>query len=464
MSGFVIFRGHALFFDTGVDEMRLSTEEYARGLLYWTIAGDAQLWTTTADDPSQLEQELHGPLTNPNGSKVTSPPKPYVKVTVNVQDPSALKQPFEVRWERLVGPAIKTDIWTNDLETEPMCLTHIPNRGVFHRLVIATPFLGWEDDAVIRVGDVVIRLRQGTIIGERIQPIDQVTVEEGKISMSGAPSGSAEAQGRFIEIIAPGDSLEDAERLAYSLLGLMALCIGDHVVGNIVFSEPYHTSGKDQLGELRIPVVAQVPRQAEMVELDTVDLLLPHLLAEDRVSRARRLALAWYERGIQAGAPIDQLLSYFIGIETIVNAYAAEHGPVDEARIREERFNRLRTRFPEEFDEQTTSLLIQRLTEPTITERFRYYAAGHGWEDEIVNVFRALARLRNDALHGNPADVNEEHARQSERVLVRLLKAELGLLGEMPWEKQPRIGSVITVEYSLARSQEEPPGPGSGQS
>lgn len=431
--------------------MRLAPEEYRRGILFWSISAKATFKTSTAPAPAQ-PPEWSVPLTDSNGSKVQSPPQRYIRLACDLDDPSATERPFLVRWEREFNGAILTALWDGSLVHPGAKLMHIPNYGKFHRLVLATPYLGWAEDAVIRVADVAIRLIQGRVKGEKVEPLDEVEVGEGQVSITGRATGLAEAEGRFVEIVAPGESAETAEQLAYSIVGLLALCMGDHVVGEVVFSESYDASQSGQLGSLRIPVTARIPRQTETVELDTVDLILPFLLGDDRSARARTLALRWYEQAIRATSPLDELLSYFIGIETVVNAYAADHGPVAEAIDRRTRFDALLQRLSEEFDDETVGLVTQRLVQPTLMERFKLYVLRHGWEQFLVEHFRRLAGIRNDAFHGNPVHVDEEQTTQARDILIRLLKCELGLVGEMQWEKVPHI-SALTLEYELLLDQ-----------
>ena len=151
-------------------------------------------------------------------------------------------------------------------------------------------------------------------------------------------------------------------------------------------------------------------------------------------------------------APVDRLLAHFIGIETLVNSFTAVDGPVPEATEREKQFDGLISAMRSQLGAETTALLKQRLVEPSLSERFGFYVARHSLEEDLKVTFSRLARLRNDALHGGPADVGQQDARDAGRLLLRLLKAELGLLGEMSWERTPRIDS-LAVEYEVVREQ-----------
>lgn len=434
--------------------MKLSSEEYRRGILSWNMDAKAEFRTSTATvagEPSQWS----APLIDPNGSKVQSLPGRYTALSCHVEDLSALQRPFRVRWEHLDDQGITTKVWDDDLRQEPTRLRHVPNYGRFHRLVIATPYLAWAEDATIRVGDVVIRMVDGTVIGEQIAPLDQLKIEADKYSITGDFSGTAEAEGRFIEIVAPGASFQEAEVLAYTVLGFLALCLGNHAVGEVIFSEPYEASQGKQQGALRIPVTARIPREAEDAELDLIDGILPSLLGGDRSRRACALALRWYERGIRTTTPLDKLVSYFIGIEAIINAHAASHDSLlPEARAREERFGPVLERLAGDFDRNTLQQVRQRLVQTTLKERFGFYAIQHGWDNTLVDRFQELARLRNGAFHGDSVDIDEERAGGAKDLLRRLLKTELGLPAEMPWERIPQIGG-LEVHYELVPHQQK---------
>ena len=428
--------------------MRLSPEEYQRGLLRWND-DRVSYWTSTSEEEG-IPPDWRGPLTDPNASRVHSPPHRYAQLRAEAADPGARERALPTRWERLINNTVVTSVWTAAGGQQK--LTHVVGYGFFHRLVIETPFLSWSEDSIVRQGDVVFRLVSGEVTGEEVQPMDQVVAEEGTFSIRGQPSGSSTIQGRFVEIVAPGASAEDAEQRAYALLGLAGLAIGDHVIGNVVFSEPYDVRADGQFGQMRIPVTAKLPREAEASELATVDLLLPLVLADSRMSRARSVALRWYERGIRSEGELDKIIAFFIGVESLVNAFAAEYGPLPEVSERSTRYEEVLRILAQSSDPTTSNQLSQRLLQPTLTERFRFYVARHSWNEDVIDTFRRLARLRNDALHGDVAEPTWEDEQAARDLLRNLLKAELGLLGELP--TVPTI-TRMAVEYRLVGSAED---------
>ncbi len=68
--------------------MILTAEEYARGFIDFDAVlpqgCTVELWTRTTDGPED-EGEWAGPYSTPEGSKVLSPPKPYMQLGVGLK-------------------------------------------------------------------------------------------------------------------------------------------------------------------------------------------------------------------------------------------------------------------------------------------------------------------------------------------------------------------------------------------
>ncbi len=431
--------------------MKLTTEEYRRGLLSWDIDSNAALRTSTAEslDEPPVWSEF---LTDASGSKVQSPPYRYAAISITPEDPTALARPHSIRWERLLDDAIVTTIWGG---RHPVKLLHVPDYGVFHRLVVATPTLAWPEDIVIRHGKVIVRLVEGLVMGERVTPMDQVETEGNKIILSGGSGGAAVATGRFIEIVAPGDSPELAEQHAESLLGVIAVCLGENAVGETIFSEPHAASAEQQSGMHRIPVTARIPVMADGSQVDTIDQVLPATVATDAMARSRRLALRSYGRAMRAGTSLDAFLALFVGIEAIANTYASEHGPTPERAAREKRLAVLLQGLPQPVDPDTKRWLRDGLLRPPLEDNFRYFVKQHDLDEALVDKFRELRRVRNDVVHGRVATLQKHQAYQAQTMLGQLLGAELGVAAATYPDDLPMINELF-VGYDLAR--EEVPG------
>jgi len=430
--------------------VKATRDELERGILFWTIDGTATL-RVGVRDPETGREAWSSPLSDPDGSKVDIPPGPQCNIRLRPADRAAIERPFTVRLERLIGHFVVTAIWEDKLAQPPVKLVHIPNYGLFHRLVVGVPGLDWGEDHFVIANSVRIRLFTGKVEGERAPSMDQIEEENGRFGVTGPPIGKYVADGRFIEIIAPGVTREEAEFRAYALLGLIALSLGDHAVGQVFFSEVCEALNGQQYGSIRVPVTAQFPRRADDSEVGRIDDLLPLLSSDDRESRARLLALHWFERGVRAFEPLDRLLSFFIGIETIVNAFAADNGPVPEEIEREGRLNTLLARIAEEVEKGTYGRLRQKLLEPSLNERFRFFANHHGLSPEDEETFRAVARARSEAVHGEPVNVSVELVGQAKRLLVRLLRATFGIFDSLPWEQHPSIRGLI-LDYGYITS------------
>ena len=430
--------------------MKVARDEYERGLLFWdadvppgtTIA----FFTRTSDDPGAPATRWDGPLTDPQGSTVLSSPLRWQQLTLQRQPAGPLPAFRYVRWER----AMTTAIWHQpELEglKEPRKLAVAPDEGFHHRLVVSCPNLDWRADTVLRVPGARIALIHGSIGGYRISAFDRVEVdEEGRARLVGGKVEQSRGQGRVVEILAQGSSREDAMERAESILGILALILGEQVMGETIFNESYEVTDEREIGLVNIPVRTGFPTLADEQDMIAVDLVLPGVLGTDRLHRARLLALRWYQRGLADIDRSDRFFSHFIGIETLVNTYAAQHGPVPEAEERRSRFWALLSPS-DDLDAEARASAVEALARPTLAERFRFYAASHRWDTTVVDEFRSLARARNDAFHGDPSSIDESTAYEARKLLERMLKAELGILGDLPSDKWPRVFN-LGVFYS----------------
>lgn len=427
--------------------MRLSKEQYQRGLLFWKSKQPVKFSTRTSNNPD-AGGDWSEELTNPHGSLVTSDPLRYCDLKANLEFGKPLEVPFQVRWEQLRDNSVITHVFDDTLTGKPTTLMHLPNYGVFHRLVVATPYLRWSNDSAIRNGDVIIRLITGAITGEKVEPIDRVETNDGLPAITGSPSGTQEITGQFIEIVASGHTPLEAEAVAHSILGLLGLIIGPHVVGEVVFSEPYASSPNKQLGTLHIPVIAHFPKDAEDSEMELIDALIPKLAEQDRKTRAQRLALRWYERGIRSADPLDQLLAFFIGMETVISAEAEVNKPILPVAKREKHLQEVLKSLSKASHRDFLKQRTDQIVGASLTDRFRFYSEKADWPAEDIMLFATLAKARSEAVHGELVSYDKELSRKAESLLVKLLKRELGVTFAFGWETLPRVRSM-SLEYEL---------------
>lgn len=421
--------------------MKLYPDQYKRGLLKWTAGAKIGVRTATFDFPGD-PQEWSDPAYDDNGWMVTSPPRQSAAVSIVLSDPVLPLSGFQIRWERLEENRIATVVWDNDLDMQPAVLRHVPNYGFFHRLVIAASTLAWNQDVAYRVDDAIVRFHTGTIQVERLLVDDHVEVSDGKPSI-GASQETTDVEGRFIDLVAPGDSAAAAELRAFGILGLLALCLGDNVVDSLISSEPYEVvSARDQRGASQATVRAKLPRVAGEAEMDQADMLLPLLLQEGRLSKSRLLGLRWYEKGLRSDSPVDKLLSFFIGMETLVSSFCAEHGELPEEASRRGQWVPIFDELKGRVGKNERNRALAQIVRASLAERVKFFLMRHGLDMGFLRKFRGLQIVRNNAVHGEILGATMEHAMEAEELLVAFLKAELGLVGELPWEHHPRIHAL----------------------
>ena len=183
--------------------MKLTPDEYRRGLLSWDSEETLKFSTSSAPTPEQ-PPDFSAPLADSGGSVVQS--LDYRFRAIRQEPVGSTFGPFQVRWEALRDDRVETRLWNNTLIPPPSFLLHIPKYGIFHRLVTKPTFLAWAEDAIPRVGDIVIRLMDGQFSGDRATSFDQVESTESGLAISGGGVAPIEMEGRFIEIVAPGES------------------------------------------------------------------------------------------------------------------------------------------------------------------------------------------------------------------------------------------------------------------
>ena len=431
--------------------MKLTPDEYRRGLVKWNPSASIEVRTSASDDPDAATV-WSDPVSDPTGSKVPSPPGGHINLSFRMT--GAGEPPFPVRWDRLASAgAVQVIIMDPDPhEGRYIQLAHISNYGIFHRLVVeATRTLTWESDAVLRVNDVIVRLVTGKITGERVSPLDEAQAEAGVVTLTSGKSGTVELDGRFIEIVAPGDSEASAELNASSILGLLALVFGASAAGDVVFSESYVARpGEPQRGQYRFPITKQLPSEVENTGLDAVDQILSDLLDAESMKRALRLALHWFERGLRSRTPLDELICYFVGIETILNTYASVHGPIPEVEQRKKDYgSKLKALLTGEVDPEVIGRLQNSLGFASVRERFSFYVGARELEHRSVSKFDSLVEARNRAFHGQPADAAPQVAADAAGLLIAILKLELGLEIELPWDVGPNlISSTLYWDFA----------------
>lgn len=421
--------------------MRVGAARYAQGFVTWTPIEGLTIRVGTHSSPSE-PVTWSDRMTDPSGSLVAMP----LGKSVQLRYEMAGTGPIEIAklWvaiERVVKGVVVTDVF-HGFPKKPVTVRHVPGYGPYHRLVVDAGTLDWDEDTVFREMGILVRFVTGEVEGEHMDDLRAQIDEEGRPTLEGE-QGTARATGRFIEVVTPGRDSQQAEQHAYATLGLLALALGGNVLGNVVFSERWNASPKDQVGEA-VAVGTSFARKPTAEEVDRVDELLYAMTVDGPIARSRVISLRWYERGLRSTAPLDMLLSFFIGIETLVSAYAAANSPIpaEQGRAAE---NEAILERAEALGKKVLSRLAGRLRGRTLREEFAFYSQQHGLGAADTSRFDKTKRIRDNAVHGDEVDVTVEVAHDAEELLRTMLKTEFSIAGELPWETQPRIRGMRLV-------------------
>lgn len=311
----------------------------------------------------------------------------------------------------------------------------------FHRLVVETPYLEWTDSSVLRADFTEVRFVLGTVRGELVEPIEQVQLAPDHFAIIGGGGGQREISGRFIEIVTSGTSLADAELRAYSILGLVALCVGEHAIGRVRFSESSISNVSGQEVYKSILTHSYTPQTLYPAVKSFVHDRLPTIfgLKSTKKTECLVLALRWYEHGLRATGPVDAVLSHFIGIEKILAAYGKQ------AKIKsslaaiesDAQFQALLARWKTTLGPNQTGRFINLLSQPSNAERFAHYAKHHRLPDRLTERFLRVLSKRNEAIHQTTSEITDEHAEDAKTVLRALLRSELSMPPDPTWGEGP---------------------------
>jgi hypothetical protein len=422
--------------------MKLFAGDYERGLLTWQPTVGLTIRIGTAAGPGD-EMHWSEALTNPQGSLIGI--RLGAVVTLQLQGTELLEPTFWIKLECIQDDVVYTRIWHGVPNGKPVIFTHVPGYGYYHRLVLDAGTLAWDADLVFRRDGVLVRFVTGNVQGEASGGLKPTTTVDGKIALIGSQE-TVTASGRFIEVVTLGDSPDQAELHAHSLLGLLALALGQNVLRRIVFSEPWFTELEKQTGVGTV-LGSEVPRQAGADEFDQLDPLFGELVKNGQVERARLISLRWYQRGFRAREPLDMLLSFYIGVESLVAAVSKETAPLPVEQQRSEENQAILTQIAT-LGKAVVARVSQRIRGASIREQFEHYAKNRGLGEAELTTFAKIKKLRDDAVHGDPVDISSETAREAERLLRTMLKSEFQVTQELPWERNQVIYS-LSVEFNL---------------
>lgn len=416
--------------------MILTSEEYARGFIDFDAdlpeGCTVELWTKSADQPGE-DAEWAGPYSSLEGAKVLSPPKPYIKLRVELRrGDDQTKTPIlrKVRWER----DGKSFIWTgpSGFNGPPGRLSLGRDYGVSYRLAFQPKRAGWSESFVIISRTARIRFWKGDINGHDISGFhDAEPTPEGTFSVEGTV-GEVEVHGDTVDVLVtvPGNNEEQAKEAALtqveSIIGLLALCFGEQLLGKPIFAEYYFSDATGEQGHIHIPVKHLLKLSIHRDLASSVDGALVDLY-KSPIGASIGMALRWYAAGLNNESPVDAFIAYFVGLEALSSGYFAsiEPKPVQEERIQlEQYFDKARPTV----DSRLRDIVLSRMADFPLTMKFeRYWTSRFNYETRESRQFPRFNRLRSELLHGSARNVTSQQVNGVKTLLEKLLAKEFGL-------------------------------------
>lgn len=398
-----------------------------------------------------------GELTDPAGSLVPIDLQPIYtfKIWLKGAGTAIPTATFWIRLERVEKGVVITRYF-HGTGVLKIALRHLPDYGTYHRLVVDAGSLSWDEDLVFRELGILVRFIAGEVEGERTTKLAASLNEQQQPSLQMQQS-TERMSGRFTEVVTPGSSPEQAEDYAFATLGLLALVLGANVLGPVVFSERWHAEPSGQDG-IAIATGTAFSRHAATAEFDLVDELLFRMTVDEPLGRARIIALRWYERAQRAEAPLDKLLSFFIGVETLVQAYAKLHAPLPIEQERKEEDDAI-TKLAGQLGKKVRDRVARLIRGASIREQFAFFAAKHHLGSNETSRFDRTKKVRDSAVHGDAVDVTYEIAGDAEHLLRAMLRAAFEIDSALAWEAQPVIHALQTHFSLVPASQSPAPAP-----
>ena len=416
--------------------MILTAEEYARGFIDFDAVlpegCTVELWTRTADQHGD-ETEWTGPYSTPEGAKVLSLPKPYIQLCIGLKrgdDPTKTPILNKVRWE-CDG---KTFIWPGPMgfNGPPGPLSLGRDYGVSYRLVFQPQRAGWAEPFVIISHRTRIRFWKGGIKGHDISGFhDAEPTPEGTFSVEGGVK-EIEAEGDIVEILVtvPGNNEEQAKEAAKtqveSVVGLLALCFGEQILGKPIFADYYFSGPTGEQGHIHIPVKHLVEVSIEKNLTSIADGSLAKLY-RSTIGTSIGMALRWYAVGLNSDSPVDTYIAYFVGLEALASGYFAS---IDPKPVREE-YAQLEKYFAEaqpSIDHRLRDIVLSHIADFPLSMKFEeYWKSQFGQGTRESREFSKFNRLRSELLHGSARAVTSQQVNAVKTLLEKLLSKEFGL-------------------------------------
>jgi len=250
-----------------------------------------------------------------------------------------------------------------------------------------------------------------------------------------------EAEGDVVEVLAtiPGNYEEQSKELAKnhveSVIGLLALCFGEQILGEPIFAEYYFSSATGEQGDIHVPVKHLVELSIDKDLASVADEPVVNLY-NSTIGPSIGMALRWYAAGLNSGSPVDAYISYFVGLEALASGYFVS---IDPKPIREE-YAQLEKYFAKAeptIENRLRDIVLGQIADFPLSVKFKeYWKSRFGHETSEIGEFSKLNRLRSELLHGKARYVTSQQVSSVRTLLEKSLAKEFGL------------GNVVTARQS----------------
>lgn len=429
--------------------MILTAEEYSRGFLDFDAdipeGCSIEVWARSADQPGD-EGEWTGPYVKPQGSKVLCPKKPYMQLNIHLRrgdDPTNTPVIRKVRWER----DGETYLWPGKegFVGPPGALILGRDYGCSYRLILRPKKAVWVEPVVIIDKLIRVRLWKGGIKAYRIVESQDGIADSDKTYLVGGTFEETTTEGDVIEILVTVPTTDkDQGKLAAriqveSIAGLLALSLGEHIIGETVFTDCFFSDATSEEAELLFP-----PQSLEILSVNQdfashVEYAMSEFY-ESPIRSAVGLALRWYAKGLESESSDDKFIAFFVGLETLASGFFAT---LDPKPIRKEyaQFQEYLSSSQSQMPSSLQDVILGRLADFPLNMKFQTY-----WKDRfhkktrLSQEFTNLNRIRSEILHGSARIVNVEQVNSAKKLLEKGLARELGLEDMIDYRrKRPRI-------------------------
>jgi len=446
----------------------LTAEEYARGFIDFDATlpdgCSIELRTKTADQPGE-ESEWTGPYSTPEGAKVLSQPMRYMQLHIGLHTKDQTKSPVlkKVRWER---DGI-TFIWPgpNGFNGPPGPLSLGRDYGISYRLVFKPQRATWPEPFVVITHKARVRFWKGGIKAFDISGFRYAEpTPEGTFSVEGAVE-EVEVEGDVVEVLVTvpnGDekqAQEEAKAQVESIVGLLALCFGEQILGESIsanyYPDYYNSTAKGENGTIAFPVKHLLKLSIDENSALPFDEALAGLY-ESPIVDSINMALRWYAVGLRNESPVDAYIAYFVGLEALASGYFASISPKP---VREE-YTQLKEYFVKakpNISTELKSIALSSIAEFRLSMKFeKYWESRFNKETMESRKFAQYNNIRGDILHGRTRVVNRDQLSSVKKLLEKLLAKELALAQII--EKRHKAPKIVTstLHYIAQPRKSEP--------